>query len=107
MVVADYRLDPQRARQRDLLHGGDAAVGGYQQAGAALGQSPDRLGAQPIPLGAVGQMPIAVGAKLAQGPHEHGGGADAVDVVVAVDRYPRAGRARSTITRAASSRPGK
>ncbi len=87
MVVAHDRLHPQRARQRHLLHGGDPAVGGDQELGAALGEPRTVASLKPIPVaGAVGQVPVHARVELAQSANQHGGRAHAVDVVIAVDR---------------------
>ena len=92
VVIADHHLDPQRPREIHLLHRRDATVRGNQQARAAHRQAPDRAGVQPIPVaGTVGQIPVHVGSQRAQDAHQHCGGADPVDVVVAVHRDPHPG----------------
>ena len=64
VVVGDDDVQAERARPRDLLDRGDRAVGGQQQARAALGQPLDRRGAQAVAvLGAAGQVPVDVGAQ--------------------------------------------
>ena len=90
-MVADDDVQAQGARLRDLVDGGDGAVGGEQQARAALGEPLHRRRAEPVAvLGAAGQVPVHVGPQAAQHAHEDRGRADAVDVVVAVHRHARA-----------------
>ena len=64
VVVGDDDVHAGGARLRDLVDRGDRAVGGEQQARAALGQALDRRRAQPVAvLGAAGQVPVHVGAE--------------------------------------------
>ncbi len=89
VVVGDHHLHPQLLRQPHLGDGGDAAIDGQQQAGAALGEALDVLRGQPVAVrDPVGDEPIAVGAEPAQGRDHERRGADAVDVEVAMDRDP-------------------
>ncbi len=46
VVVGDDDVDAERLRVRDLCDRGDAAVGGDQEAGAALGEAVDRRSAE-------------------------------------------------------------
>ena len=84
---------PERARGLDLLDRGDRAVDGHQQRAcrAPPGARPSPRAARSRP-GAVGQVPVDVGAQRAQRAHAGRRRADAVDVVVAVDGDPRARR---------------
>jgi hypothetical protein len=91
-MVADEHVHPGGTRGGDLVDGRDRAVGGDQQARAAGGQALDGRGRQAVAvLRAAGQKPVDVGAERAQHADEDRRRADAVDVVVAVDRDP-AGR---------------
>jgi hypothetical protein len=47
VVVGDDDVHPRRAGRRDLLDGGDRAVGREQQACAALGEPRDRRAPRP------------------------------------------------------------
>ena len=92
VVVGDDDLDPQRPGRGDLGDGGDRAVDGDEQARAPRGESLDREQVQSVAVGgAVGQVPVDARAEPAQRAHEHGRGADPVDVVVTVDRDRLAG----------------
>ena len=92
VVIGDDDVDPRRPRGRDLVDGGDRAVGGDQQARAARREPLHGRARQAVAvLGAAGQKPVDVGAERAQHPDEDRRRADAVDVVVAVDRDPPAG----------------
>ena len=78
---------PAATRRRDLVDGGDRAVGGDQQLRPARGQALDRRRRQAVAvLAAAGQKPVDVGAERAQHADEDRRRADPVDVVVAVDR---------------------
>ena len=91
VVVGDDHVHPGRPGARDLLDGRDRAVDGHEQSGAALRQPVDGRGGEPVAVaGAVGQVPVDVGADRAQRPDQDRGRAHAVDVVVAVDRDPAA-----------------
>ena len=85
MVVRDDHLEAELARASHLVDGRDPAVDGQDEPAALLRESLERVPADAVALvEAARQMPLDVGAELAQ--HEHGqhGRADAVDVVVAV-----------------------
>ena len=87
VVVGDDDVDAERPCVCDLVDRRDPAVGGDQEASAALGQPVDRLAAEAVAvLDAPGDKPVALGASVAQGADEDRGGGGAVDVVVAVDR---------------------
>ena len=72
------------------------------------GQPLDRRGRQAVALvEAAGQLPDRIAAERAQGANEDGGGADAVHVVVAEHRDPRAARAGGRgSARTRPARPG-
>ena len=90
VVVGDDDVEPGRARGRDLLDGGDRAVDGDQQVGPAGGEPLDGRHRQAVAVvDPARQVPVDFGAERAQRADEHGGGGDAVDVVVAVDGDPR------------------
>ncbi len=91
VVVGDDHVEAQVARQAHLLDGADRAVRGDDQRGAACRQRPHGVGGQPVAVAAVGNVTVDVGAETAQRTDKHSGRADAVGVVVAVDRYPPAG----------------
>ena len=87
VVVGDDDVDAGGARRGDLVDGGDRAVGGDQQLRPARGEALHGRGRQAVAvLGAAGQKPVDVGAERAQDADEDRRRADAVDVVVAVDR---------------------
>ena len=95
-------LEPERAAPRNLVDGRDAAVDGEHEPVALLGQPRERLAASAVAfLEAAGQVPADVGAEIAEAEHRERGGADTVDVVVAVDADPRAraDRGRGSIGR--------
>ncbi len=82
---------PSARASCDLLDGGDRAVDRHQQPRAARGEPAHGRRVQTVAVArAVGQVEVDVGSELAQRAHQHGCRADAVDVVVAVDRDPRA-----------------
>jgi hypothetical protein len=86
VMVADDHLHPQRSRKRDLLDGGDRAVDGDQKSRTPFGQPPYCGSAQSVAVPrAVGQVPVHLRTELSQRAHEHRGGTDAVDVVVAMN----------------------
>ncbi len=92
VVIGDDDLDPRRPCGRDLVDGGDRAVGGDQQTRAARREPLHGRARQAVAvLRPAGQKPVGVGAERAQQPDEDRRRADAVDVVVAVDRDPPAG----------------
>ncbi len=87
MVVGHDDVDAGGAGCGDLLDCGDRAVDGDQQAGAAFRQPLDRAQRKAVAvLDATRQEPVDVPAEAAQRTHEDRRRADAVDVVVAVDR---------------------
>ena len=91
VVVGHHDLEPGRARGRHLLDRGDRAVDGHQQVRPALGEPGDGGGGEAVAVvDPARQVPVHLRAQRAQRAHEHRGGRDAVDVVVAVDRDPRA-----------------
>ena len=91
VMVGDDDVQAEGTGLRDLVDRGDGAVGGEQQARAALGEPLHRRRAEPVAvLRAAGQVGVHVGSEDPQHAHEDGGRADAVDVVVAVDRRARA-----------------
>ncbi len=78
---------PARAGGRHLVGAGDPAVGRQQQAGAAGGQPLHPGDGQPVAVAEpVGDVPVAARPQLPQRPDQDRGRADAVAVVVAVDR---------------------
>ncbi len=87
MVIGDDHLHSGGARGGDLVGAGDPAVGRQQQTGAAGGQLLHPIERQPIAVTEpVGYVPVAARPQLAQGADQDRGRADAVAVVVAVDR---------------------
>ena len=91
VVVGDDDVEAERARLRDLLHGGDRAVGGDEELRPALGEPLDRRGVQAVPvLGPAREEPVDVRAETAQRADEDRRRAHPVDVVVAVHGDPRA-----------------
>ena len=91
MVIGDHHLQPEPPGRRHLVHGGDPAVHGDQQAGSGARELAHRALREPVPLVATGQPPDRVGAERAQGADHHRRGADPVHVVVPEHRHPRAG----------------
>ena len=91
MVVGHDDVDAGGARRGDLLDSRDRAVDRDEQRGAARGEPLDGREREPVAVvDPARQVPVDVGAERAQRAHQHGGGADAVDVVVAVHRDARA-----------------
>ena len=85
VVVGDDHVDPQLLGVVHLLHGGDAAVHGDDEAHPLAGQVLDGLPVDPVPLGeAVGDIIAHVPALAAQVVGEQGRGGDAVHVIVAI-----------------------
>ena len=85
VVVRDDHLEPAGARFRHLFDGGDAAVDGEDEAAPFVREARERLGAHAVALvEAARQVPVDVGAQLAQKMDGEGGGGDAVDVVIAM-----------------------
>ena len=84
-MVGDHDLEAPRAGGGDLVDGGDAAVDGHDEPAAFVRQALDGPERQPVALvEAVRQVPVDVGAELAQDRDRERGRADAVGVVVAV-----------------------
>ena len=95
MVVGDDHVEPRRLRLGDLRHGRDSAVHGHDEPAVLARKARQRLASDPVALlEAARQMPFDVRAELAEDQHSERGGADPVDVVVAVDADPLAGRDR-------------
>ena len=91
VVVGDHHLHAGGLRGGHLLDRGDRAVHRHQEIRAAGGEPLDGRGGEPVAVvDPARQVPVDVGPERPQRPHEHGGRADAVDVVVAVDGDPRA-----------------
>ena len=84
VVVGDDDLEPELARACDLGRRGDRAVDRDEQSRARRRHPLDGLHRQPVSVGAARYVPARIGPEPAQGAHEDRGGADAVDVVVAV-----------------------
>ena len=94
VMVGDDHVHAELAGARDLRTRGDAAVGGDQQPGAGGVQLLDARDRQAVALVAAGQPHVTCAPRAPQGADEHRRRADAVDVVVAVDRDRRAGARR-------------
>ena len=91
VVVGDDHLEAARRCFGDLGRGGDAAVDGEHEAAALVGEPRERLGAHAVAfVEPAREVPVDVGAELAQEQDGERGGGDAVDVVVAVDADPPA-----------------
>ena len=91
VVVGHHDVEPGRARGRHLLDCRDRAVDGHQQVRSALGEPGDGGGGEAVAVvDPARQIPVHLRAQRAQSSHEHRGGGDAVDIVVAVDRDPGA-----------------
>ena len=94
-MVGDDHVQPQRLRAGDLLDGGDPAVDREHELAALVGEPLDRLPRDAVALvEAAREVPVDVRAELAQTGDRERRGADAVDVVVAVDADPLARRDR-------------
>ena len=92
MVVGDDHLEAERLRLGDLLDGGDAAVDGEHEPAAVVGEPLERLPRDAVALlEAARQVPLDLRAELAERQDGERGGADPVDVVVAVDADALAG----------------
>ncbi len=108
VVVGDDHLDPERLRPRDRRDRGDRAVDGHEQARAALREALDRRLCEPVAVArAIRQVGVDVAAERAQRAHQHRRRADAVDVVVAVDRDPLAAVERRDDRRERPLDPGE
>ena len=93
VVIGDDDVETEFARPAHFLDRGDAAVDREDEPATFRGQSFERLAADAVALvEAARQMPLDVGSELAQDEHREDGCADPVDVVVAVDADPLAGR---------------
>ena len=91
-MVGDDDVEPARRRLGDLGGGRDPAVDGQDEPAALVGEPRERLAADAVALvEAAREMPVDVGAELAQEEDGERGGGDAVDVVVAVDADPPPG----------------
>ena len=85
-MVGDDHVEAELARMPNLVDGGDAAIDCQDETASLPGESLQRLAADAVALvEAARQMPFHVGAELAQHEQREHRGADAVDVVVAVD----------------------
>ena len=90
VVVGHHDVHAGGAGGGHLVHGGDRAVGGQEQARPALGQPLDGAHREAVAvLGPAGQEPVAVRAQRTQDPDQDRRRGHAVDVVVAVHRDPR------------------
>ena len=86
MVVGHDHVHPELPGHLDLYCGGDAAVDREDEPDAVGRELLDRRGGDAVALlEAARQVPRHVGTDLSQREHGEGGGADAVDVVIAVD----------------------
>ena len=93
MVIGDDDVETELARPAHFLDRGDPAVDREDEPATFRGESFERLAADAVALvEAARQMPLDVGSELAQDEHRKDGCADPVDVVVAVDADPLAGR---------------
>jgi hypothetical protein len=93
VVVGDDDLYAERARVRDLLDRGDAAVDRDEQLGPRRRLALDARDRQAVAvLEAAGQLAHRGRAEALERPCQDRRGADAVNVVVAVDDDPRAAR---------------
>ena len=95
VMVSDHDLHAGGPGGGDLLDGADSAIDGDDELGAPALDLLDARHRQAVAVGEpVGDEPVALGAEGAEGRDEDRGRGDAIDVVVAVDRDPAAGRAR-------------
>ena len=102
VMVGDDDLEAERLRLGDLLDGGDPAVDREHEpdaVGCELREGDTRHAV--ALLEPARQVPRDVGAELAEDEHGESGGADAVDVVVAVhaDALPRLDRGADAFDR--------
>ena len=92
VVVGDDHLEAGREGRLHLGHRPDAAVGRDEQRGPPRGQLLDRSLREAVAvLEPARDQPVTVGTVLPQGADEDGCGADAIDVVVTMDRDPAPG----------------
>src|SRR5581483_10375729 len=97
VVVGDDHVEPRGPRLAHLVDRRDPAVDGDDEAAALGRQARERLAGDAVALlEAARQVPVDLGAELAEGQDGERGRADAVDVVVAVDADPGAGGDRRT-----------
>ena len=97
MVVGHDHVEPERLRAGDLVDRRDPTVHGEHERVPVLGEPLDRLAREPVPLvEAAREVPVDVGAELAQAYDRERRRADPVDVVVAVDADALAGRDRGS-----------
>ena len=90
VVVGDQHVEAGRARGGHLLDGGDGAVDGDQKPRPARREALHRGRREAVAVvEPAGQVPVHLGAEAPQAADDDRGRADAVDVVVAVDRDPR------------------
>ena len=93
MVVGDDHVEPRSLGSRDLVDGGDSAVDGQHEPAAFPGQTRERLAGEAVALlEAAGQVPVDVGAELAEDEDREG-------------RSRRCRRRRSRRGRRSSCRP--
>jgi len=86
VVVGDHDVEPEGARLGDLLHGGDSAVHGQHEADTVAGETREGVARDAVALlEAAREVPVGLGAQLAQDEDGERRRADAVDVIVAVD----------------------
>ena len=91
MVVGDDDLEPTSSRFGDLVDGRDPAIDGEQKPDAVVREAAESLARDAVPLfEAARQVPVDVGAELAEEEDGERRGTDPVDVVVAVhaDAHP-------------------
>jgi hypothetical protein len=93
VVVGDDHVQAELARAANLVDRRDPAVDGQHQPAPFLRQPLERVAADAVAfVEAARQVPFDLGAELPQDEHGQDRGADAVDVVVAVDADPLPGR---------------
>ena len=93
VVIGDDDLEAARARRLDLRHGRDPAVDREDEPAAVVREALERLAADAVALlEAARQVPVDVGAEVAEHRDGERGRADPVDVVVAVDADALASR---------------
>ena len=86
VMVGDDHVEAARGGFGDLTGGRDAAVDGQDEPAAFVGEPRERVAADAVALvEAAREMPVDVGAELAQQKDGERGRRDPVDVVVAVD----------------------
>ncbi len=92
VMVGDDDFQAGGLGLRDLLDGGYAAVDGQHEAAAVCGEAGERFATDAVALVETArQVPLDVGAELAQHMDGERGRTDAVDVVVPVHADPLAG----------------